>query len=691
MFFKFVKPKVLRKERIKSIDFVEIEKKYDQLYENIKYGQKLSKTGSWTLDNKSGEMFITYETYEILGINPEEFGGKLESFFSFVYPEDLDRVKEAVEGALEGLEYDIEYRIITPDKQVKYVIEKTTIIFDEQNNAIKTIGIIQDITEQKLLENNLKEISDNLNQAQRVAGVGSWKYDIIKDEYYGSEEMYRIYGVDPLEFHNDFRNALKLTHPEDRYKIEEALKKHLAGQPCTIEYRIPQKDGSLKYVIGKGEPIFDKEGRVIAVIGTLQDVTENKILEQELKKHHRIIAQGQALAHIGSWEMDLATYEIHWSDEAERIYGFTQEQYANTYEGFLKMVHPDDVEVIERILNNPSDKPTELEFRIIRVDGTIRNIYEIAEFAFGEEGKPLYLYGTIQDVTEKKQMEEEINKIQRRFKVLVQKSNDVFEIIDPDGTIRYISDASSRVIGYKPEERIGRKIFDFYLGAELQKLKDMIKLAVADPNKEVQGDVVLKGKDGQDIYLEVYMQNLLHEPSVEGIVINFRDITKRIKMEKRMAYISTHDELTGLPNSRYFARQLRIQCQYAKENQSRFAVMMLDIDGLKHINYSLGYDIGDKLILAIVERLKLCLSNSILLSRYSEDHFAIIVQGNKLKSEYDDIATSIINLFQKPFKVENYELDVFANIGISIFPNDTNNIHSLKKYAKVALLRAKRR
>jgi len=78
------------------------------------------------------------------------------------------------------------------------------------------------------------------------------------------------------------------------------------------------------------------------------------------------------------------------------------------------------------------------------------------------------------------------------------------------------------------------------------------------------------------------------------------------------------------------------------------------------------------------------------LSRYSDDHFAIIIQGNKTKNEYDEIAKNIINIFKKSIKVQNYDLDVFANIGISIFPNDSNNMYSLKKYAKVALLRAKK-
>ena len=123
-------------------------------------------------------------------------------------------------------------------------------------------------------------------------------------------------------------------------------------------------------------------------------------------------------------------------------------------------------------------------------------------------------------------------------------------------------------------------------------------------------------------------------------------------MEKKMAHISTHDSLTGLPNRIYFRKQLKIQCQHAIENKNRFALMMLGIDGLKYVNYSLDYEMGDKFILEIVKRLKSHLGDNMFISRYSEDHFAIIVPGKKTKEEYDDIARGLIDLFKTPFLVE---------------------------------------
>lgn len=108
-----------------------------------------------------------------------------------------------------------------------------------------------------------------------------------------------------------------------------------------------------------------------------------------------------------------------------------------------------------------------MEFRIVRPDGGIRTVHQIVEFVYDKDGNAITIYGTIQDITDKKKLEEDIAKIQKRFYSLVKISTDVFEILKPDGTIIYISEASSKVLGYTPEERIGRKVYDFY-SCELQ-------------------------------------------------------------------------------------------------------------------------------------------------------------------------------------------------------------------------------
>lgn len=275
------------------------------------------------------------------------------------------------------------------------------------------------------------------------------------------------------------------------------------------------------------------------------------------------------------------------------------------------------------------------------------------------------------------------------YRVLIQSSNDVFEIIKPDGTIVYMNDVSEKIMGYKQKERLGKKIFDYYKGNEYQKIKRMVEFVLENPDKKAEGDLIFKTSSGKMVYLEVHMQNLLNETSIEGIAINCRDTTKRVNMEKQMAHISTHDELTGLPNLIYFRKKLRLQCTHAKKTKTKFAVMMLDIIGFRNFNNTLGYQFGDQLIVKVAEKLKSYLNEEQFLCRYSGDRFIMIVQSSSTVDEYKNVAKGMINLFDQNTRVGKYEIDINISIGISIYNKD-ENIDKIIKQAEMSLVWAKK-
>lgn len=696
-----VKNKLKSKGVINNSDYLEgdIRESFEQLKENVYYSQQIFGIGSWTYDILKDEVFCTEGIYHILESSPENFDSKLEHLYSYVHPDDIEKLKGAIQNALEGREYDLEYRIITSNGKEKYIYEKVKVLLSENRKPAKIIGVMQDITERKIIENDLRVLGENSNQVQRMSGTGSWKYDVLKDEFYGTEEMYKIYGINPQDFTKDFKNALKLVHPEDQVKLQSALEQHLAGKSCEIEYRILQPDGTVKFVIAKAEPQFNERKEVIAVLGTLQDITEKKVLEEELRKNSYIISKTEALAHVGSWEMDVVNKKIYWSEEAYRIYGIAPEEYDGTYEVFLKFVHPDDRTLVEKSFENPPEKqPFDMEFRIIRHDGSVRDVHKQVECKFDENRKPIYIYGTIQDITEKKELQkkadsaqEEINRIQRRFQAIIQKSNDVFGIITSDGTIEYISQGVERITGYKPEKLIGKNAFKFFEKEELKKLTGMVESVLMEPGKTVHGDISLKIKKDREIFLEGDMSNQLSAPSIQGILLYFRDVTKKIELEKKMKYIATHDELTKLPNVVYFNEQIKKQCEDAKEEGYTFALMKLEIDEIKYVNNTLGYELGDELLIQTSQRLKAFLGEERFICRHSGDRFAIIIPRLKTIEEYENKAREIIDIFSQPFRLKMYEVNVTVNIGISVFPNDAQDSDDVLKHANSALTLAKLR
>jgi len=673
----------------------ELNNDYEALNDLVKFGHGIAKIGFWSYDIQTSKVFWTEEIYNFLECEPFDLADNLESYLGFVHEEYYSLVKESIEKIPTGEEHEIEYRIKTQGGHEKFLREKTKVVLNGEAKPVKVVGYIQDVTVEKNREAYLNAISDNLAEAQRVSSVGSWKYDVVNEKHFASDEMFNIYGIRRDEFGHDSLDSLKWVNPDDYFKLEVAKKERLEGKSNTVEYRVPQKDGTMKYVVEKAEPVFNESGTIIAIIGTLQDITENKLLEQKLKRSYELLSQAEALAHIGSWECNFATNITTWSEEACRILGVPREGAQNTLDDFKSYVHPEDLHIIDHILKNPTVQPFELEFRIIRADGAIRYIYELVEYVFDKGGNPTQIYGVIQDITERKELQKEleskekrINNIHRRFNALIKESVDVFEILDKEGKSLYISDAAERITGFKPEERLGKSIFSFYEEDEAAKLEEMLKNVLNNPHKKEIRDIQCITKKGKKVYFEFYMQNFIDDPAIEGIVVNFRDVTNRVRNENRILHISNHDILTGLPNKMHFEKKLQDVLDNANECRE-IAIFMLDVENTKSIKDSLGYKVVEDFIIQIALKLKLYCGIPIYLCRYSENRFIILMEGEQSLKIYKKKVLGIYELFANPITVRKYELDVEINIGVIIHKKGKNTSDTLIRQAETALFLAK--
>lgn len=665
----------------------EVKDKKNLLNENISYGQRLSNTGSWTHDIQKDEMFFTDEVYNILECKPEEFDGNLNQYYNFVHPKDLEKVKKAIEESIKGKEYDLEYRIITPNHNEKYVHEITKVLYDVNNKPIKMIGIMQETTKFKRIENNLKEIGDTLNLAQMIEGIGTWKYDVRQDKIFWSEEIYRIFDVDTINFKNDYISYFNIIHPDDKYKIIRAIENCFKGEAYEIILRVIKSDSTISYIKDRGEPIYNEKQRIIGLIGTIQDITEKKLLEDKLKESYSHLKKAQSLAHIGSWKANLITGQNIMSDEALRILGISGKEFDGSFKGFLKYVHFDDISLIDELAKSPpKGQFLDMEFRIIKPDGSVRNVYQIMEYKFDKKGNPIFLSGTIQDITDRKEMETDLVLSK---KVYLEESYDFYELLNPSGRIIYISCNLEEIFGYHEPEMIGKVMFDFYNMKVQTVLIDMFQKSLDNPDKNIKKNIILKTKLGKQIYYEVTMINKLNDPSIHGIIVYWSDITKRVELESKITYLADHDELTKLPNRNHFRKCIQSHCDNGKRNKSRFALIILDIEGFRYFYDALGYHLADQLIIEISNRLKKYIGNDQCICRYSGDQFAIIIEGLYRNSEYENYIQKLLSLFSTPFKVDKYELYVTINIGVSIYPEDGHEAETLKKHANIAMYRTK--
>ncbi len=197
----------------------------------------------------------------------------------------------------------------------------------------------------------------------------------------------------------------------DRFRENDA-RVLAAGAPLEFEELAQMPDGEFRTYLSKKFPIAGMPG---AICGISTDITGRKRMEEALRESGERLREAQSMAHVGSWDWDIAGNTLFWSDEIYRIFGLEPQQFGATYEAFLSSVHPDDREAVQLAVRDAIEKnrPYEMVHRVVRPDGTERLVNERAAVKRDADGRPVRMAGTVQDVTEHKRLEAEILKAQK--------------------------------------------------------------------------------------------------------------------------------------------------------------------------------------------------------------------------------------------------------------------------------------
>lgn len=250
--------------------------------ERLKEAQRTANVGSWTWDIANNISTGSEETNRIFG---KDLSSPMNTadFLSAVHPEDRKAVEEALHGAVTtGKPIDMEYRIILPDGRTRHIHTMAEASFDRTGAPALLKGTVQDITRHKTIAIALRENEAALNEAQRISHVGNWIFDFKRNEFSGSDEAFCIFGKEKGE-PVSYEDFLMILHPDDRARVDSAVREALRGAPYDIEYRIVLKDGGIRYIKAMGRIEFVGE-KPINMKGVVQDITEMKMREQEREK-----------------------------------------------------------------------------------------------------------------------------------------------------------------------------------------------------------------------------------------------------------------------------------------------------------------------------------------------------------------------------------------------------------------------
>ncbi len=432
------------------------------------------------------------------------------------------------------------------------------------------------------------------------------------------------------------------------------------------------------------------EQRIAERTGELvKDIEQRKKIERALAGRERQLAEAQRLAHIGSWNWELATDRITWTDELYRIYGVSQRHFELTPKNCRSLIHEDDLELLRDVTRKGRDTgaPFHVEHRIVLPSGEIKFVAARGYVQKDAHGKVTRMFGTTQDITEAKQAETALREAEERYRLVVELCPDAI-IVAQHGVITFANPAAAALL---------------HAGDTSQVIGKPVMALIPEGHQEVVGErlaSLIRGElvapmeqpfirtDGSLVETDIHVSSFMHKGSFAVLLI-LRDITERKKTAERMAYLAHFDSLTGLPNRALFHQRLNHALSLAERPGNSLEILFLDLDRFKNINDTLGHAVGDIVLKETAQRLQSILRESDTVARLGGDEFVVLVENADEWHSGGAIAQKIMTAMEPPFLRDKTPLNISTSIGISRFPTDGTDAETLLKKADIAMYRAK--
>ena len=277
----------------------------------------------------------------------------------------------------------------------------------------------------------------------------------------------------------------------------------------------------------------------------------------------------------------------------------------------------------------------------------------------------------------------------QRFAAFLQHSSDVVTVVDADGIIRYESPSVTRVFGYEVGHLLGRELKTVIHGEDRRRVFETVIEAAAEGRKNVIVEARLLHADGTWRHTETAVSSLLDDPDVQGVILNTRDISERKELEAALSHQAFHDSLTKLPNRALLKDRIDHAVARAERRGRALSVLLLDLDGFKAVNDSLGHAAGDLLLTAVSDRVLDCVRPTDTVARLGGDEFAILLEDLASPNDWQVVANRVLETLRQPFDLDGKQMFVRGSIGVAVRGEGHEESDELLRNADVAMYMAK--
>lgn len=449
-----------------------------------------------------------------------------------VHPDDLGPLVERFERAFAArVPFEMEYRIRHHSGEYRRISDHARPIFDKNGNFDGYLGIAFDVSAQDRAHAALKESELVFRSIFEDATVGMARTDPEGRFLLANDAYQAMLGYTMDELRELTLEAV--THPKDWDSHRELFRRMITGEipSFDIQKRYIRKNGSVLWVHASDSAVFDAEGNLRFAQAITRDIDHIKRAEESLRQSEADLAEAQAIAHVGSWSWDIATDEVHWSDELYRIYGIEPGTTLKSDDFFERLV-PGDRERVEGLVRRAYEtgEPLDYQHDIVRPDGQVRTIQARGRVVFDEDGHAIRMSGTGQDVTDRVRVERDLRRSGESYRMLAENVNEMIIRFTPEGTITYASPAAHRILGYTPDEVIGRGGSEFLHSDDIEMVVEAHRnmLHGTDPPAVLSR---MLHKDGHPVWMETTTR-AVRDPEtgeVESIVAVSRDVTENVR------------------------------------------------------------------------------------------------------------------------------------------------------------------
>lgn len=611
----------------------------------------------------------------------------VEDLLAVVDPADRAALVDTTHRTQAGEAADLEFRLRRADGAVRWIHARWNPVADQPDaSAPRTVTMVEDVTDRVNAHAALLDSEQRFVQLAESVAVGINLRQLHPPKFVWANASYRrIVGADPArDSSSAIDPALVLIHPDDHDRVmTDYWPAAQAGRLAESEHRVLRPDGQIRWVHVTSNPVLDESGAINRVAGTVEDITDRKTSEHEVLEERRRLNDAETIGHLGSWERDLDTGTLSWSDGMFQLWGIERASFDGNYAASRKYIHPDDLPSLDAAVDACllAGAPIRTRYRITRADDGSTRWIQATGAARTENGRRVRIGGVLADVTEQVLANQEAAASNAFRQAVIDASPDLVFVYDVSTRcITWTNRSLPDQLGY-PAAAADTTIDSLIPEGEQAQVAAAMEVAADSVSADVvQLDHRLRAADGTDRWFSRRIAAMRRDDDgrTTELVGVLRDNTAAIAAEQQLRHTALHDSLTGLANRALLMDRLDSALSRSEHTHREISVLFCDLDGFKAINDTAGHAAGDQVLLEIADRLRSVLREGDTVARIGGDEFVIVIEPWNRTGALDQpadsaadralavrVAARIQAAVRRPITIKGVEYGVSVSIGIS--------------------------